>query len=292
MRNDYPNHPAGPITEPINPQEVIEVCTPTFNNWIFIVCGFMIGSLAFILSFVSKINPNPQNAGSGAGLGMFFGFSGLALIAYGFYSMSNRQVVLRIRPDGLDFPKDKIPSLAWNHIQRVDIATLNIIGGGGARDFLAIKLAPGTMGPNTGPFLSLPIRAALKLVGWDFDICLHPADMDLNCAHASMQIRARHEAAQGQAVATPPGLEPISTGALPPSPPAAQVLGMSRGRMLAIAFFIIGGTIRLSRAINVYLEGGFSHTIPPDRFSSKESLIISVILFGIAALLLPPAKED
>jgi hypothetical protein len=218
VRNDYPDHPAGPLDYHEDPAEVIEVRQPALNSWIAIVCGVILvlmGPMSF--GMLNEIKEERRAEGkkvsnSEPAFLLFTVPLGLLFIGGGYWVLKHAKDTLIVRPDGLEFPAEGLPPLRWDQIQQVDIATLVLIGAGGAQDYLGIKLRPGVLPDGPSPYSTLVMRAARAAAGWDFDVCISQNNVNINPAHLSMIMRIRLENAQRQ-------------GANPPPPPGMQPLG-------------------------------------------------------------------
>lgn len=218
MRNDYPNHPAGPLPETPDPRQVLEVRRPGMNAWILVGCGvfLFLGGISVHTALWKIRTVRAQEKGTPveapAPIGAAMGVLGVLMAGAGVFLTQNRPVTVRVRPDGIDFPADGMPSLAWSEVQAVDIATLVILGAGGAQDYLGIKLQPGLLTGPSSPYSTALMRMVRAAASWDFDICLSQNNLGMPPAHLAMHMRSRLEAvqAQGALPAPPPGLPPIA----------------------------------------------------------------------------------
>jgi hypothetical protein len=218
MRNDYPDHPAGPIPDP-DPGEVLEIGRPRLNAWVMLICGglMLFCGVAFAMTKSEVRKPRLDSQGReipppppfdliGIGFGLMMTLGGL-------YLVNDQTVVVRLRPDGVEFPAEKLPPLRWDEIAEVDIATLVLIGAGGPQDYLGIKIRPGVLPEGSSPYSTALMQAARRMAGWDFDVCISQNNVGLCPAHLAMQMRARLEAAKARGENPPP----------PPDLPSLQV---------------------------------------------------------------------
>lgn len=235
VRNDFPDHPAGPLPQDPDPQLVLEIGPDTSGALIVrILSGVLLlmGLLASALPFPSPALPIAMVV-----------LAGLFWFAADFMAGPSAPV-LRLRPDGVEFPKDGYPSLRWEEIARIDIGTAVLIGAGGARDYLCVKLRPEAHFDGPSPYLGTLGRAALAAVGWDFDLCIAQTEFDRAPAHVAMEMRARHEAVTAAgSPRLPPGLEPLPGGPLRErvrQAMRARPAGSSGWRLVALASWSLG----------------------------------------------------
>ncbi|MEW6713160.1 MAG: hypothetical protein AB1403_25290, partial [Candidatus Riflebacteria bacterium] len=113
------------------------------------------------------------------------------------------------------FPADSKPPLSWNEIETVDIATLNIIGGGGEHDFLCIRLKPGVLNGTESPYSTKIMQKVRNAINWNFEICIPQSELSLCPAHLAMEMRARLENFQKTGFLSPP---PGGFQAIPQTP--------------------------------------------------------------------------
>lgn len=283
MRNDYPDHPAGPIEDP-DPAQVLEIGPPRMNAWIFLICGVLMLMLGLLAAGTAGKVAQVRAAEDGEPVpppppfGLIGGVMGLVGIAVGVSMLKTRTVVLRLRPDGVEFPAEGLPPLRWDQIESVDIATLVLIGAGGPQDYLGIKLRPEVLPEGPSPYSTGLMQLARKAAGWDFDVCLSQNHLGLNPAHLSMEMRARLEAAQraGANPAPPPGASPLGGIREPASPGQApglekpQTVPRSGLRMGCAALMVLcGGCAALP---GVLIATGQAPGKPPPRADGKPGL--------------------
>ncbi len=141
--------------------------------------------------------------------------SALAIPLYLFidHMENHKKAILRLRPDGVEFPRDGLPPLHWNDISSIDMAVVNMIGRGGPQDYLGITLHPYCRPKNASPFMSIFGKLAMTLTQWSFDVIYPMHDLDHPVPHIVMEMRARAEAAAVQPPQAPMGEQPIQPGA-------------------------------------------------------------------------------
>lgn len=303
MRNDYPNHPAGPLPEPARPGEVLEVGQPRMGGWMVVILGVLMALSAIPMhASMGKIQEAKAAERGGpveppAPLGKIFGGLGLAFVAAGWMILKDKRVVVRLRPDGVDFPMEGLPSIGWGEVEHVDIATLVLIGAGGAQDYLGIKLRPGVLPPGPSPFSTMVMRAARAVAGWDFDVCISQNNLGMPPAHLSMQMRARVEAyrAADPPPGAPPGLPPIAATPMAARAKAARAAAPQTGRKgCALAML---GVATLSALPWLGLMAGRplpKISVPPERILQvvNNSAIFAFVLAAIALVFVWPWADD
>lgn len=303
MRNDYPDHPAGPLTRDPDPSRVLEVRRPSMNAWIVIILGFiLLFSAGFVGAALGKVRaakarekgaPVKPAPPIGLGLGLF----GLVCLGGGAWMLKDRRVTVRVRPDGLDFPMEGMPSVTWSEVEHVDIATLVLLGAGGPQDYLGIKLRPGVLTGASSPYSTMVMRAARAVAGWDFDICLSQNNLDLCPAHLAMEMRARLESVQARGSLPPPpeGLAPI--GSQPFEERArvsAQEGPAARGRQgCALSMLGCGGFLALPFVL--YSLGKFTPKVADVQRAGDVYMVMAglgILLGGVAMVFVWPWADD
>jgi len=200
VRNDFPDHPAGPLDHEPDPDEVLVVRPSPIDYYLVVGTSFLTFFFG-VAMFFSK--PVLQNVGIAMAV--------LGAVLYGISELmsARRGPVLIIRPDGVEFPRDKFPPLHWHDIAGVTMGTMNVIGGGGAHDYLGIVVKPELNYPKRG---DLGGRLTQMLTQWNFHVCFGMGELDRPVAHLVMEMRARKEAADAAPPAPPPGMEPLRAG--------------------------------------------------------------------------------
>ena len=257
MRNDFPDHPAGPLPSPPDVSSVIEVHESKAGNVVLALVGVVPG----LILGISMVFGKEQFQMYGIGLTAIC----LGAIYYMLSESEGGTPVVRIRPDGIEFPRDQTPPLHWHDIASIDLGVMNVVGGGGEHDYLGIRLNQGLKYPSRGGVSG----AVTKMLGqWDFTLCYGSDDFNQPVVHVIMEMRARAEAAHGGMPQSPQGLKPIIPGAIASytarvdeEPIEAGILswiGCIFGWLLGIAGLIGGGDALMK------LSNGMSHVVRAD----------------------------
>lgn len=229
MRNDYPNHPAGPLRHEPDPNSVLLVHTSIADVWVLRGCAVAMVFLAISLMMM------PVKFPSWAIFGSFM--SGVGMWLWGDSRANNPPLLFRVRPDGIEFPSYGYPALAWSDIAEIDMGTVRIPRAG-PQDVLGIKLRPERRPQAASPFMITGfLRAAMTAAGWDFDICLRNVNFGLTVPHLVMEMRARHEAARQGPPQVPEGLKPLPV--FDPTQATVAASGKRSPSSMAISAFLI-----------------------------------------------------
>ncbi len=251
MRNDFPDHPSGPLKHDPNPADILEIKKNPTDA--YIVMG--LGILSFVVGLVMIFSGKEFLRLPGGGLALM----GAVIFLLTDQANEKRKLVMRIRPDGIEFPRDGTPPLRWQDIQSVDLAILNIIGGGGEHDYLGIILKPGLNYPKSGDISG---KLTQLYTRWNFDICYAMAELDRPVPHVVMEMRSRAEAAALAPPVAPKDLPPIQSEAIANAPRPKRMrrswLLLGIGALIGLAAAIGGGNALMK------LSSGITHSIRAD----------------------------
>lgn len=251
MRNDFPDHPAGPLLEDPDPSVVLDIRESTMGPWITRICGILMGLCGVMLMASSLGVGNQVMAGTSVvKTGGPMIVMGLLLALLGQHQEQNRKHFLRLRPDGVEFPSEDCPPLRWSDLAHIDMGVVSPIGGGIPKDYLLLKIRPDRAPQGESPFLTTVGRLAMAAAGWDVHVCMPGAPMATSVPHLVMQMRARAEAAAaaGDALPLPTGMQPLPAF----SPGAAHVQasirsqGEARNRKWMVGLGLGGGLLTLA----------------------------------------------
>jgi hypothetical protein len=257
MRNDFPDHPAGPLKSPPNVSEVIEIQESRAG----VAVVALIAVVPALILGIALLFSREEFQLMGGVVTLF----SVGALYYMYAASSEGTPVIRIRPDGIEFLRDETPPLHWHDIASINLGVMNVIGGGGAHDYLGIKLNKGLKYPSRGSYTG----ALNKMVGqWDFDLCYGGDDFNRPVVHVIMEMRARAEAAAGVVPQSPPGLTPIKAGAIAAYAAQLEEEGIGGG-ILSWAGYIFGGLLAIAGSIGggdaaIKLSNGMSHVVRAD----------------------------
>lgn len=234
LRSIYANHPASPLDPPPDPSRVEEIRNSSMPGNLCRIFGVL-----FLLLGLFMLSPLAVRRSSGLGLAIVVGGAGLWFL--GEYLLKSRVAILRLHPGGIEFPRERYPSVRWSDIQDLGLRTINVIGGGGPVDYLGIKLRPEAKPPGWGPNLPALVRKAMEMGGWDFDLVFHGQGLDRPVPHILEEMDARMRAAPpvpasapGHAAPTPgPPPQPspmpgVPGHQVPPGTPAGSLPGLAQ----------------------------------------------------------------
>lgn len=279
MRNDFPGHPAGALREAPDPTKVIELKEDSFGVWVIRICGgLMLAAGLFMLLSPLQVFKN---------VGAAMALLSIPFFVWAEFANDRRgKPVIRIRPDGLEFPRDGLPPIHWADVQAIDMAVLRRnFNEATAQDFLGILLHPEAK-PRRNPYVSALGKAAMFVADWPFDVIYPGRDLGRAVPHVVMEMRARHEAARASPPAAPAGLEPIRPGqidalcAARPKPRSKILLGLAGLLLLMGAASLYNGAIPLLTGAPPKILSNGSPGIPYSRLV-VQGIAFLVIAWGI-----------
>ena len=271
MRNDYPDHPAGPLDHIPDPNLVIVVRKHPMEYYIGMGCCGMLVLMGFMIAASM-----PQLWRMGLGIAAF----SIPLYLFIDYVEGNQKPVLRIRPDGIEFPRDKLPPLHWSDIRYIDMAVVNFVGRGGPQDFLGITLHPYARPKGASPYISALGKIAMTMTQWNFDVIYPMRDFDQPVPHLVMEMRARAEAAAETPPQAPLGEKPIQPGRCA----TAKAKGTGAGTIFMSLFSGFNGLFGLLVCGNAIWR--IVNRVPVKKITHDVSQLSHEAAFGVGAVFL------